>query len=485
MALTKLTKNLIDGTFGTEWVSTIQTSNFTAEAAKGYFVNTTSSGITVTLPVGVVGTEIVIQDYAGTFATNKVTVVANGSEKIQGSASGGQITTNNATATLVYQDATKGWTSQDMSLDTIDISWGTPTGQGLTYTVPSPQSSSGYTGNAFPTTTFTATISGTTISGTANFAGLPSGITATQSLNNSNPGNVLTVTLGGVYPSADSLNTVLTISGLTITTPLIVNYLVVAGGGGTSNDGPGGGGAGGLRTSWPGGSGGGGTSETAFTLAVNTNYTVTVGAGGAANTSGSSSVFNSITSAGGGRGSGGGTSYTAGPGGSGGGGAGGSYGNAGAAGTTNQGYAGGNAGSCCGTNYGGGGGGGAGSPGASVANSAAPSGNGGVGKAVALTVASGTGPYYAGGGGGSGNQSGMYGTGGDGGGADGTAGANAGGANLGGGAGGTNATGGSGVVILRYSSAYAISGLSGTTTTVGSDKVTTFANVGTGNIQFN
>ena len=116
MALTKLTKNLIDGTFGTEWVSTIQTSNFTAEAAKGYFVNTTASTITINLPAGVVGTEIVIQDYAGTFATNEVLLNASGSEKIQGSAIQGQITTNNATATLIYQDATKGWTSQDVSL---------------------------------------------------------------------------------------------------------------------------------------------------------------------------------------------------------------------------------------------------------------------------------------------------------------------------------------------------------------------------------
>ena len=84
MALTKLTKNLIDGNFGTEWVSTIQTSNFTAEAAKGYFVNTTSQDLYVNLPVGVVGAEIIIQDYAGTFATNEVILVANGSENIQG-----------------------------------------------------------------------------------------------------------------------------------------------------------------------------------------------------------------------------------------------------------------------------------------------------------------------------------------------------------------------------------------------------------------
>lgn len=133
MALTKLTQNLIDGTIvtsvngssgavtletGTDWQTTIQTSNFTAVAGKGYFVNTTSAEITVTLPAGVVGTEIVIQDYAGTFATNKVLLSANGSEKIQGSSTlQGKITTNNATATLVYQDATKGWTSQDISLN--------------------------------------------------------------------------------------------------------------------------------------------------------------------------------------------------------------------------------------------------------------------------------------------------------------------------------------------------------------------------------
>ena len=116
MALTKLTSNLIEGGTGTDWVTAIQTSNFTAEAGKGYFVNTTSQVLYVNLPVGVVGTEIVIQDYAGTFATNKVILNANGSEKVQGSAIEGQITTNNATAVLIYQDATKGWTSQDVSL---------------------------------------------------------------------------------------------------------------------------------------------------------------------------------------------------------------------------------------------------------------------------------------------------------------------------------------------------------------------------------
>ena len=116
MALTKLTSNLIEGGTGTDWVTAIQTSNFTAAAGKGYFVNTTSQVLYVNLPVGVVGMEITIQDYAGTFATNKVILNANGSEKIQGSALEGRINTNNATAVLIYQDATKGWTSQDVEL---------------------------------------------------------------------------------------------------------------------------------------------------------------------------------------------------------------------------------------------------------------------------------------------------------------------------------------------------------------------------------
>ena len=144
MALTKLTSNLIEGGTGTDWVTAIQTSNFTAAAGKGYFVNTTSQVLYVNLPVGVVGMEITIQDYAGTFATNKVILNANGSEKIQGSALEGRINTNNATAVLIYQDATKGWTSQDVELRCkLTISWATPTGQSLTYSTPSPQSSQG------------------------------------------------------------------------------------------------------------------------------------------------------------------------------------------------------------------------------------------------------------------------------------------------------------------------------------------------------
>jgi hypothetical protein len=130
------------------------------------------------------------------------------------------------------------------------VSWNTPTGQSLTYTQPTPQSSLGSPGTAFPTTTFTATKSGEEISGTATIAGLPTGITATQSLSGNGADNILTVTLAGVFPGADSLNTDLTLSGLTVEVPLIVDYLVVAGGGGGGYYAGSGGGAGGLRTSY-------------------------------------------------------------------------------------------------------------------------------------------------------------------------------------------------------------------------------------------
>ena len=57
-----------DGTWsavasGIEW-QVVQTPGFTAAAGKGYPVNTTAGGITVTLPTGSVGDEIAIVDYA-------------------------------------------------------------------------------------------------------------------------------------------------------------------------------------------------------------------------------------------------------------------------------------------------------------------------------------------------------------------------------------------------------------------------------------
>ena len=377
----------------------------------------------------------------------------------------------------------------------VTVSFNAPTGQSLTYTTPA--GSSGQAGSVFTTTTFTVTdpLSGT-LSGTAVITGLPAGITSTQSYNNTNPGNILTITLSGVYPSVNSVGTNLVISNLTVVEALLVEYLVIAGGAsaGMSHVGGGGGGAGGLLTNYGG---------TALTLSTSTNYSITVGAGGASiagsstdttGNNGFNSVFSTITADGGG---GGGAWNAGGVANSGGSGGGGEY--AGGSGTPGSGTSGqGNNGGTGGNSpqYGSGGGGGAGAVGGNGSGSSG--GVGGVGLQNAITVASGTGPYYAGGGGGgtyyAGGAAGGLGGGGAGG-AYNTAGT-AGTPNTGGGGGSNGANqssnpaqpsgaGGSGIVILRYPSSYAISGLSGTTTTVGSDSVTTFTNAGTGNIQFN
>ena len=69
---------------GIEWQSSIKTSNFTAVSGKGYFVNTSSNSITVTLPAGSVGDVIELVDSKGALSTNNLLIAANGSEKIQG-----------------------------------------------------------------------------------------------------------------------------------------------------------------------------------------------------------------------------------------------------------------------------------------------------------------------------------------------------------------------------------------------------------------
>tara|TARA_R110000796_G_scaffold208781_1_gene325119 strand:+ start:202 stop:1314 length:1113 start_codon:yes stop_codon:yes gene_type:complete len=104
-------------------------------------------------------------------------------------------------------------------LNETTVSFATPTGQGFTYSIPSPQSSTGSPGLSFPSTTFTINGGSQAISGTASVAGLPTGLSITgQSYSGSGPGNTLTVTIGGTFPTTSSLNTALTISGLTTVT---------------------------------------------------------------------------------------------------------------------------------------------------------------------------------------------------------------------------------------------------------------------------
>ena len=75
---------LASGTTGLIAWQSVQTTGFTASAGRGYPCNTTSAAFTVTLPASPsVGDTIILLDYAGTFATNNITLGAN-SNKING-----------------------------------------------------------------------------------------------------------------------------------------------------------------------------------------------------------------------------------------------------------------------------------------------------------------------------------------------------------------------------------------------------------------
>ena len=406
-----------------DWDTTAKTASFTAVSGNGYFVNTTSGAITVTLPASPSAGDIVsIADYAGTAATNSITIARNGSN-FEGGTSNGAISTNRQTGTFIYVDGTQGWVvvnSNDASF--IAPAFVTATGGTVT------------TSGDFKIHTFT---------GPGTFAVSQISTTAAE-------------------------NT--------------VGYQVVGGGGGGK---AGGGGAGGFRegrnvpidnfTASPLVAN---APTNAITLTA-TSYPITVGAGGAINAVGGVSTFSTITSAGGGEG-GCGASDAGGNGGSGGGGGfqcgpapspSPTGGGAGGAGNTppvspSQGSTGGAGGS--GYYYTGGGGGGAGATG-SAGTTASPGGgptsggNGGNGVSSSITGSSVT---RAGGGGGMRwtQNPGTPGQGGTGGGGDaGAAGAagTAGTVNTGGGGGARSdfcgptaaqpaAAGGSGIVIIRY-----------------------------------
>ena len=315
-------------------------------------------------------------------------------------------------------------------------------------------------------------------------ADLPAGISINSStgvISGTAPTVATDTTYTFTVSASDGLNQKTRSFSYTVNNGVPVEYLVVAGGAGggmgdAANYGGGGSGAGGFRT--------GNTSAL-----LSTNYAVTVGAGGATRTtigtgnSGNNSSFSTITSTGGG----GGGSRTSSPatGGSGGGSA---RNENGAAGTASQGNAGGNC-SVTASNSGAGGGGAGGAGGNRTGE---PGGAGGIGTISSIT---GTSTYYAGGGAGNGSTTVSGGAGGGGDGSNynvapylgGNGQANTGGGGGGGGAGASSSSGGSGVVILRYlTSAGTITigaGLTGSTATDGSYKVTTIT-AGTGNVSW-
>ena len=413
-----------------DWDTTAKTASFTAVSGNGYFVNTTSGAITVTLPAGSAGDIVSLADYTNTWQTNNVTITPNGSDKIGGINDNAILNTEGQSVTFVYVDGTEGWKNiQD--------------------------STSNVTGNAFIVAT------GGTITTCGNC-------------------KIHTFTGPGTFCVS---------SAATCASNNLVSYLVVAGGGGgagSTSSGIGGGGAGGYRevvspiSPYTGSPLQGYCTPGNRVTVTATAFPITVGAGGTGSSpgggtnvngcQGSNSIFSTITSAGGGGGIGFCFPASSKCGGSGGG-SGGNFVPTQIAGSGNtpptspaQGTNGAK-GAYGSPDYSGGGGGGA-----SEAGQPAPGTAGGRGGAGTPTQITGSPVSYAGGGGGgivadNGVPTGLSagagspcGTGGAGGGPDGPNAATAGTTNRGGGGGGAGgyptpvagATGGSGIVIIRY-----------------------------------
>jgi hypothetical protein len=97
---------------GAAWQA-VKNGNFNVTVKEGYFVDTTSTAITATLPASpVIGDFVSFIDYAGTFDTNNLTIARNG-KNIQGVAEDLIVATERAGLTLVFVDNTQGWLLQN------------------------------------------------------------------------------------------------------------------------------------------------------------------------------------------------------------------------------------------------------------------------------------------------------------------------------------------------------------------------------------
>ena len=252
---TKITEQNISNlaNIGVQWQSVFTgdgSTGLTAVAGRGYFIDTTSGTVEVTLPASPsAGDVVVLKDYARTWGTNNITIASNTFDGISSVTE--TFSTNGQTVTLVYMDGTKGWSL---------INEDTTTGLGAEF---------------IAATGGTVTESGDykihTFTGDGCFV----------------------VSCAGNPAGSDS-----------------VSYIVVAGGGGSAGDRGGGGGAGGYREGYTPGTYTASPLATSALPISATTYPVTVGAGGAADNTGpytdgspgSNSVFSTITSTGGGGG---------------------------------------------------------------------------------------------------------------------------------------------------------------------------------------
>jgi hypothetical protein len=394
--------------FGTSWQSDIKTASFTAASGEGYFIDTSSSAITMTLPAGSVGDTVEAVDSKSSFSTNSFTIAANGSEKIQGSTENQILVNNNEGIRLVYSGATDGWV--------------VPTSN----TIPEPPTLTSVTGNIFAGAASDLTLAGTnfleenlivnflqssdsinvdvTVTPTSQQAAT---VTVPSSVfSNVTAGNVVTVKV--INSNGQSSNTVdktsvAAPSGGTITTSggyryhtflssgtfvntvsLSADYLAVAGGGS--------GGASGFGA----GGGAGGLLQATVSLTAQ-SYSIVIGGGGSSNSNGGDTTGLGVTADGGGVG---GAHLQNGADGGSGGGGGGDQTTSGGSATPGQGNNGGT-GFDPGPSESAGGGGGAGAVGGDGTSTVAGSGGAGLEYSTFATATStGDSGFYAGGGGG-------------------------------------------------------------------------------------
>jgi len=101
---------------GLNWDSSVITaSTLTAEASKGYFINTTSNICTITLPsAAATGDQIVFVDYARTWGTYKIVIDSNGlNYQGENDTYIVEYNTSGETLDIVYSGASKGWIPQN------------------------------------------------------------------------------------------------------------------------------------------------------------------------------------------------------------------------------------------------------------------------------------------------------------------------------------------------------------------------------------
>ena len=92
-----------------DWNTTPKTATFTAVSGDGFFANTSGGAFNMNLPSGSAGSIVSVADYAGTWQTNALTVVPNGSDKIGSQNENATLNTEGQSVTFVFVDSTQGW----------------------------------------------------------------------------------------------------------------------------------------------------------------------------------------------------------------------------------------------------------------------------------------------------------------------------------------------------------------------------------------